>query len=116
MKKIHVTFYSYRPRIKVGLNWTTDLIPNVGDEMRIPNEFISQLDKKYFPQWQKFCPMTFTVKKRVWDLVEKKQPWQNYDVRIELDWTKEELVHIEKYNQDFKNKQNKKKKKGKVTN
>jgi hypothetical protein len=110
MKKIDIYFYSYRPRLKVGLTWTTDLIPNVGDEIRIKSKFISQLDKKYFPQWMKDCSMTFRVKKRVWNLDEKKY-WQDYDVRLELDWSEDELVKVEKYLDEFKKALAKKEKK-----
>ena len=102
MKKIDIDFSSYRPRLKVELTWTTDLIPNVGDEIRIESKYISQLDKKYFPQWMKDYSMTFRVKKRLWNLDEKKCPWQDYDVRLELDWQEDELVRVEKYLDELK--------------
>jgi hypothetical protein len=102
MKKIDIDFYSYRPRLRVGLTWTTDLVPNVGDEIRIESKYIYQLDKKYFPQWMKDCSMTFRVKKRIWNLHEKKDPLQNYDVILELDWSEDELVEVEKYLDEFK--------------
>ena len=113
MKKIDIDFSSYRPRLKVGLTWTTDVIPNVGDEIRIESKFISQLDKKYFPQWMKDYSMIFRVKKRIWNLDEKKYPWQDYDVRLELDWSEDELVKVEKYLDKFKKEQGKKKEKKK---
>lgn len=97
MKTIDIDFSSYRPRLKVGLTWTTDLVPNVGDEIRIESKFISQLDTKYFPKWKKDCSMTFKVKKRLWNLDEKKYPWTKYDVRLELDWTDEEQKEVDKY-------------------
>ena len=102
MKKIDIDFSSYRPRLKVGLTWTTDSIPNVGDEIIIGSKYISQLDKKYFPQWMKDRSMTFRVKKRLWNLDKKKYPWQDYDVRLELDWSEYELVKVEKYLDEFK--------------
>ena len=97
MKTININFYSYRPRLKVGLNWTTDLIPNVGDEIRIESKFISQLDKKYFPSYMKNFSITFRVKKRLWNLDKKKYPWQKHDVELELDWTEEESIKVKKY-------------------
>lgn len=102
MKKIDIDFSSYRPRLKVGLTWTTDSIPNVGDEIIIESKYISQLDKKYFPQWMKDRSITFRVKKRLWNLDKKKYPWQDYDVRLELDWSEDELVKVEKYLDEFK--------------
>jgi hypothetical protein len=109
MKKIDIEFSSYRPRLKVGLTWTTDLVPNVGDEIRIESKFISQLDTKYFPEWKKDCSMTFKVKKRLWNLDEKKHPWQKYDVRLELDWTDEEQKEIDKYLKKYHKERGKKK-------
>ena len=116
MKKIDIDFSSYRPRLKVGLIWTTDLIPNVGDEIIIDSEFISQLDKKYFPQWMKDYSMTFRVKKRLWNLGEKKYSWQDYDVKLELDWSEDELIKVKKYLDEFKKKHSKKKEKKKNEN
>jgi len=114
MKKIITEFSSYRPRLKVGLTWTTDLIPNVGDEIRIESKFISQLDKKYFPEYMKDYSMTFRVKKRLWNLGGKNYPWQDYDVRLELDWTEEECVKVKEYLEAFKKERGKKKIKEKV--
>ena len=110
MKKINIDFYSYRPRLNVGLVWTTDLIPNVGDEIRIESKYISQLDKKYFPEYMRGCAMTFRIKKRIWNLDEKKYPWQDHDVRLELDWTEEESLKVEKYLEAFKKERGKIKK------
>jgi hypothetical protein len=109
MKTIWINFSSYRPRLKVELNWTTDLVPSVGDEITIESEFISQLDKKYFPSSMKDWSMTFRVKKRLWNLDEKKYPWQKYDVRLDLDWTEEESINVEKYLVAFKKERGKKK-------
>lgn len=102
MKKIHINFYSYRPRLKVELTWTTDLIPDVGDEIIIDRKFISQFDKKYFKKWRKDYSMAFRVKKRTWDLDKSYKRWNNYDVRLELDWTDEEQKKVEKYLNKFK--------------
>ena len=57
--------------------------------------------------------MIFRVKKRIWNLDEKKYPWQDYDVRLELDWSEDELVKVEKYLDEFKKEQGKKKEKKK---
>ena len=50
--------------------------------------------------------MTFRVKKRLWNLDDKKYPWSDYDVRIELDWTEEEQKKVDKYLEDFKKRKN----------
>jgi hypothetical protein len=97
MKKIKIEFYSHRPRLRVELVWTTDSIPNVGDEIRIKNRFISQLDKKYFPKWRRDLSMTFRIKKRFWNLDRRENTYLDYDVILELYWTENELVEIEKY-------------------
>ena len=109
MKTIDINFSSYRPRLKVGLTWKTDLIPNVGDEISIESRFISQLDKKYFPSYMKDCSMTFRVKKRLWNLGKQKYTWQKYDVRLELDWTDEDQEKVNKYLENYKKERGKKK-------
>lgn len=102
MKTIFIEFSSYRPRLKVELTWTTDIIPNVGDEIRIKSKFISHKDTKYFPLYMKNTSMNFRVKNRCWNLGEKNYPWQNYDVKLYLDWTEDELVKVEQYLDKFK--------------
>ena len=46
MKKMDINFSSYRPRLKVGLTWETDVVPCVGDIIEIPAKCISEWDKK----------------------------------------------------------------------
>lgn len=104
MKKINIIFYSYRPRLKVGLTWTTDIIPNVGDEIKIENKFISEWDKKYFNDWRRENGMTFLVKKRTWLLDKSAYYLRDCDVSIELSWTEEEQKRVDKYLEDFKKK------------
>lgn len=95
MKQIEVHFYSYRPRLHVSLFWTTDMVPNIGDEIRIGGKYISQLDKKYFPKWMKGEPMVFRVKERLWNL--DRCGWRNYDVELKLDWSESEMVSVKRY-------------------
>lgn len=104
MKKISIEFYSYRPRLKVGLIWTTDILPNAGDEIRIESKFISEWDKKYFPDWAKEYGKTFLVKKRTWLLDKSIYHLRDCDVSIELAWTEEEQKEVDKYIENFKKK------------
>jgi hypothetical protein len=97
MKKIDIDFYSNTPRLKVGLTWTTDLVPNVGDEIRIESKFISQIDKQFFGENMKDCDMTFCVKERLFNLGKKEYPWQNYDVKLKIYWTEEKEKEVNKY-------------------
>ena len=96
MKKVSIRFYSYRPRLNIGFTWTVDIIPNIGDTVKVPNKFISQWDKKYFPKWLKDFEMDFIVKERVFVVKPLSNSW-NCDVYIELDWTDEEKIKIDKY-------------------
>lgn len=110
MKKIFICFYSYRPRLYVGLTWTTNLIPSVGDEITIENKFMSQWDRKYFSKWARNHQRTFRVKKRIWQLNEKNDFLNTYDVKLELDWTNEEKKEVENYLDNYKKERDKKKK------
>lgn len=102
MKKVNINFYSYRPRLKVGLIWTTDTIPNVGDEMKIENKFISEWDKKFFNEWEKEHGKTFLVKKRIWLLDKSAYYLTDCDVSIELGWTVDDQKRVDKYIENFK--------------
>jgi hypothetical protein len=102
MKKIIINFYSYRPRLKVGLIWTTDIVPNIGDEIRIENKFISEWDNKYFPEWAKENGKIFLVKNRTWLLDKSIYYPKDCDISIELTWTEEEQKFIDKYLEEYK--------------
>ena len=109
MKTIDINFYSNSPRLKVGLTWTTDLVPNVGDEIIIESKFISQVDKQFFGVYMKDCDMTFRVKKRLFNLGKKEYPWQKYDVILEIYWTEETEKEVDKYLEKRKKERGKKK-------
>ena len=96
MKKISIDFYSYRPRLKVSLYWVSDIVPNVGDEIRIDNKFIKQWDKKYFKKWEMDFERVFKVKKRIW-AVDKRRYLDGRDVQLELDWNEKEKKRVQKY-------------------
>lgn len=102
MKKVNIEFYSYRPRLKAGLIWTMDTIPNVGDEIKIENKFISEWDKKFFMEWEKKFGKKFLVKKRTWLLDKNGYYSRDCDVIIELGWTEDEQKRVDKYLVDSK--------------
>lgn len=108
MKKVNIRFYSYRPRLEVGFTWTVDAIPNIGDTIKVPEEYISQWDKKYFSKWRKQFQMDFIVKERIFIVKQPSRFW-DCDVHIELDWTDEERIKVEKYLKTYKKKCRKKK-------
>lgn len=97
MKRIIIDFYSYRPRLQVYLSYTSDLVPNVGDEIRIESKFISLVDKQFFGEYAKDSDMTFIVKKRLFNLGRRENPWEKYDARLEIGFTEEKLKEVDKY-------------------
>lgn len=109
MKTLRISFYSNSPRLKVNLAWTTDLVPNVGDEIRIESKFISQVDKLFFGKNMIDCDMTFRVKKRLFFVGEKKDHWKMYDGILEIGWTEEEEKEVDKYLEKRKKERGKKK-------
>ena len=76
--------------------WENEVVPSIGDEIRISSDFIYQKDKKYFPRWMKGYSMTFIVKNRLWNL-NKSTYYDDYDVFLKLDWTEKELLKVKEY-------------------
>ena len=97
MKTIDIDFYSHRPRLSVGLKWTTDLVPNVGDEILIESKFISLVDKRFFKEYMRNCDMTFVVKKRLFNLGKREYPFQQYDIKLEIGFTEQRLKEVDEY-------------------
>ena len=102
MKKINIHFYSYRPRLKVDLTWTTDVLPSVGDVLEIPAEFISKWDKKYFYEWSKNSSRDFKIKERRFILDKSRYAYDVADVEITLEWNDEEKIKVDKYLKKYK--------------
>ena len=109
MKKIDIDFYSYRPRLKVGLTWDTDIVPCVGDIIEIHAKYISEWDKKYFYQWSKNYSRSFKVKERKFILDKSKYHYNVGTIKITLDWTDEEQEEVNKYLENYKKERGKKK-------
>jgi hypothetical protein len=93
---IELSFFSHRPRLRVGLTWTTDIIPLVGDIITIPAEFISEWDVKYFYDFSKNYSRDFKVKDRKFQLLLNKTS-DIPDIKITLEWNDEEKIEVEKY-------------------
>ena len=103
MIDVSVEFYSYKPRLRVRLTYETSVIPSIGDTIKIPNEFISEWDKKYFKEWVRDFQMDFKVKERIL-IIEPPSSFWDSDVYIKLEWTDKEKNSIEKH---FNKKRNK---------